>query len=138
VRSLIYMSLMANEPLQAIIEARLYPAGSLGEGDIPESPERPYVQYGFDAQVPYTAVREGGGPLRHLLRVSYYNDRGDYLRIDEIHALVRQTVEGLTLQVDPTTGKRCTDSMFLTLGGDLTDNVRNLAVKQATFRLVAR
>lgn len=137
-RSLVYQALMADVPLQDIIGGRLYPAGSLGTGDIPENPERPYIQYGFDAHLSYPAVREGGGPKRHLLRVWYYDDRGDYVRIDEIHARVEKTVEGLTLQVDPTTGARCTDSMFLTLGGDLTDNVRNLAVKQATFRLVAR
>lgn len=137
-RTLVYSSLMANQVLQDIIAGRLYPTGSLGTGAIPSEPDKPYVQYGFDSHAIYDAVREGGGPQRHMLRVWYYDDRGDFLRIDEIHALVRQTIEGLTQAVDPTTGTRCTDAMFLTLGGDLTDNVRSLAVKQASFRLVAR
>lgn len=139
-RSLVYKSLTELVTLEDIsvgLTARIWPSGALGIADIPAEPERPYIQYGFDAHVPYTEVREGGGPSRHLLRIWYYDDRGDFTRIDEIHKQVRQTIEGLTGQVSPS-GSRCTDSMFLTLGGDVTDNFRSLSVKQATFRLVAR
>lgn len=139
-RTLVYHSLSTLAALNDLapgLTNRIYPVGSLGVGDIPAEPDRPYIQYGFDTHTPYAEVREGGGPLRHIMRVFYYDDRGDYLRIDAIHKLVRQTIEGLTTQVSPT-GVRCTDAMFLTLGGDLVDNVRSLNVKQATFRLVAR
>lgn len=145
-RQLIYTALVAAfatyDPADDFLKApgiadRIYPSGSLGTNGIPAEPECPYIQYGFDAHVPYPAVREGGGPKRHLARVWVYDKRGDYLRIDEIQGLVRQTIEGLTAQVSPS-GVRCTDAMFLTLGGDLTDNVRNLNVKQSSYRLVAR
>lgn len=139
-RALVFKGLSEAEALNLLspgLTDRIYPVGALGIGDIPAAPDRPYIQYGFDTHTPYPEVREGGGPLRHVLRVFYYDDRGDYLRIDAIHKVVRQTIEGLTTQVSPS-GVRCTDALFLTLGGDLVDNVRSLYVKQATFRLVAR
>lgn len=139
-RTLVYQALSSTAALDDIdpgLTDRIYPAGSLGVDPIPAEPRLPYVQYGFETSPVYAAVRDGGGPLRHMLRVFVYDYRGDYTRIDEIHRLVRQTIEGLTMQVSPS-GVRCTDAMFLTLGGDLVDNVRNLAVKQSSYRLVAR
>lgn len=139
-RQLVFQALTNLATLEDIdtgLTSRIYPAGALGIEDIPADPPKPYIQYGFDAHVPYTQVREGGGPQRHLLRIWYYDNRGDFTRIDEIHKQVRQTIEGLTAQVSPS-GSRCTDALFLTLGGDVTDNLRSLSMKQATFRLVAR
>jgi hypothetical protein len=119
------------------LTTRVWPQWALGIEDIPSDPDKPYIQYGFDAHVPFPVVRETGGAQRHLLRLFYYDYRGDYTRIDDIHHLIKPTIEGLVGQISPS-GVRCTDAQFLTLGGDLTDNVRGLSVKQATFRLVAR
>jgi hypothetical protein len=136
-RQLIYQQLSANAALTELIGDRLYPIGSLGVSPIPAEPLRPYVQWGFDPAIPYRATKDTTRSMRHVPRFYVYDERGDFLRIDAIHELIRQTIEGLTTMVSPT-GRRCTDAIRTLLGGDLTDNVRSLNVRQATYRIVSQ
>jgi len=130
-------SLIGVADSQAIDDLRMYPAGSLGVGPIPADPETPYAQYAVSSSTPYLEVRETGKTQRHLLTVYVYDERGDFTRIDAIHKVVKDTVEGLTGQQGDD-GWQCTDALFTTIGSDLTDNVRNLGVKVASFRLVGK
>jgi hypothetical protein len=139
IRELIYQGLFNDTVLNDDLGVgqRVYPSGSLGIDPIPADPPRPYIQWGFGAEIDYREVRETGRTVRRTLSVWVYDERGSYLRIQNIHDRLRYTLEGLTGQVSPS-GVQCTECSRTNLGGDLTDNVRNLGVKLGTYRLVAQ
>lgn len=133
-RKLVYSALMANEELVEIVGNRLYASGALGVDDIPAQPQRPYIQFAFGEAPQYATVRETSTAAAQSLRIYVYDDRGSYVRIDEIHRLVRQTIEGLGGMVSPS-GRRCTDAMFLTLGGEDVVAALDANVRMAAYRL---
>lgn len=146
IREMMYAALVASPAVQTLLgvdgsvdanDLRVYPAGSLGVGPLPTDPQTPYAQYSISSSTPYQEVRETGGTLRHLVTFMYYDERGDFTRIDAIHKAVKDTVVSLEGRLD-TDGWQCTSSLFTTIGADLTDNVRNLGVKVASFRLVGK
>jgi len=146
IREMLFSAFVNNPALMAEIgvegstdpaDLRMYPSGSLGVDPIPAEPATPYAQYALSSSTPYLEVRETGRSLRHLLTVYVYDERGDFTRIDAVHKIVRDTIEGLTGQVGED-GWQCTDALFTTIGSDLTDNVRNLGVKVASYRLVGK
>lgn len=136
-RGLIQTSLLAQEPLANLVGDRIYGVGALGLGDVPAEPQTPYVQWGEESASPYSEVRETSSVKARVFRFYVYDDKGSYTVIDDIHELLRQTLEGLVGVVSPS-GRRCTGVGTYTLGGDLVDETRRLAVKSATCRLTAR
>lgn len=134
VRQLVYSRLVGSEPLQAMVEDRIWPMGSLGVGDIPAAPKLPCIMYAFGEAPAYTRVRETSKSVAIPLRIHVYGERGSYTDIDEIHRLVRDTLEGLGGQVSPS-GRRCTDSVFLSLGPDSTSSQPDAATKVALYRI---
>lgn len=133
-RQLVYSSLIANPDIQQYVANRIYAAGALGVDDIPAKPERPYIQYTLGEGPQYMTVREESTSLAHPLRIYVYDNRGSFVRIDEIHRLVRQTVEGLGGMVSPS-GRRCTDATFITLGTEDVVAALDVNVRMAAYRL---
>lgn len=133
-RQLVYSALIANADLQAILGNRIYASGALGVDNIPANPLRPYIQFSLGEGPQYATVRETSTSLAHPLRIYVYDNRGSFVRIDEIHRIVRQTVEGLGGMVSPS-GRRCTDATFITLGGEDVVAALDANVRMAAYRL---
>jgi hypothetical protein len=133
-RQLVYAALMADTVLQSMISQRLYASGALGVDDIPADPDVPYVQLAWGEASQYREVRKTTTTARHALRAYVYDGRGSFTVIDNIHRQMRHTIEGLGGTVSPS-GRRCTDTEFITLGGEDVVAGRNLNVRMALYRI---
>lgn len=116
------------------LSARVFSQGVLGVGDLPANPKRPYIQVAMGEAPAYLSVRESSTSLAHACRIYVYDDMGSHARINDIHRLVRETLEGLGGTVSPS-GRRCTDCEFQTLGGEDSLPDRKLNVRVATYRI---
>jgi hypothetical protein len=134
-RQLLVSQLLANAALVGYIGDRLYAAGTLGTGDIPAAPDKPYAQYMFEEAVPYAAVRKTSRAMNQPVVITVYDYRGEsYTQIYAIHRLIRDTVEGLAGRVSPS-GRRCTDAALTSLGRDDSDARLDANFKRATYRI---
>lgn len=116
------------------VQNRVWARGALGNGGVPADPPRPYILVAFGEAPAYAAVRETSTSVSHNVRIYVYDDTGSFARINEIHRLVRQTLEGLGGMVSPS-GRRCTDAAFLTLGQEDTVTELKAGVRVATYRI---
>lgn len=133
-RELVHQELLKNVVLQSMISGRQYASGAKGVGEIPADPTHPYIQLAWGEAGQYRAVRETSRATRHSLRVYVYDERGSFVRIDNIHRLVRDTIEGLPGMVSPS-GASCTDTEFITLGGEDVVASTNENVRMALYRV---
>lgn len=133
-RQLVFSRLNDNEDLTALVGERIYASGALGVDDIPPKPQRPYIQIAFGEAPGHDEVKDTSRSVSGFVRVYVYDDRGSFVRIDDIHRLVRETIEGLSGAVSPS-GRRCTDAAFLTLGGEDVMASLDLNTRMAAYRL---
>lgn len=131
---LVYSHLSSDTVLASVVQDRIYAAGTLGVDNIPAEPDYPYVMLNWGEAPQYRVVRETSRVLAHSLRVYVYDTRGSFVRINNIHRMIRDTVEGLGGQVSPS-GRRCTAAEFATLGGEDTIAERNENVRVATYTI---
>jgi hypothetical protein len=101
VRQLLYTALMANATLQEEIENRLYERSALGKGDIPAQPKPPYLLYGGEANSVVREIQDTAKAQHQFFRLTAYDEAGDYLRIERMLRLVRDTLLTLSGQVSP-------------------------------------
>jgi hypothetical protein len=116
------------------LSERVFSQGVLGVGDIPANPARPYIQVNLGESAAFREVRDTSRSLDASCRVYVYDDMGSFTRINDIHRLVRETLEGLGGTVSPS-GRRCTACDFSTLGGEDVLPDRKLNVRVATYRI---
>lgn len=113
------------------VEGRFYPRGSLGIGGNPAEPDAPYAMYSLRGPDSNTVVRGTHASGTYFLDLYVYDQKGSYVRIEEIHRLLRETLEVLSGHGDESW--RCTDILFLGLGAETTDGSNNLII--GTYRL---
>lgn len=125
------MATLDGTPGWEAIEGRMYPRGSLGIGGNPPDPNVPYGMYALGFADSHPEVRETRKTVTQSLRIYIYDRKGSYTRIDDIHRLVRETLE--TTSGSEAGGWRCTNIEFTSLGEETTDGSNNLRI--ATYRL---
>lgn len=136
-RALVYGSVNGIPAIQEDCGGRFYASGSLGIGDTPANPERPYCLFIELPSVPFQEVRKTARATNRFFQVFVYDDRGDYARIDNILAAVRETILGLVLQEDASTGARCIESIWTGDSQDLTDDQHDTSYKFSLFQLTS-
>jgi hypothetical protein len=136
VRRLLHTSLLADPLLAAEVGQRIYQASSLGVGDVPPEPQKPYVLYTELPSDPFVAVRETSRAKARFFQVYVYDDRGSFLRIERILALIRETLVSLVGAVSPS-GVRCTDVLWQGESGEITDEEYDANSKFGNVRFVA-
>jgi hypothetical protein len=125
------MTRLKDTPGYDKVGGRFYPRGSLGIGGNPADPEVPYAMYSLRGPDANTSVRETQASGTYYLYLYVYDQKGSYVRIEEIHRLLRETLEVLSGHKDESW--RCTDILFLGLGDETTDGSNNLII--GTYRL---
>lgn len=134
-RTLIYNSLLVTPGL-ADVNGRIYQRGSLGVGDVPASPVKPYLVMGELSPVIHPEVRDTARTVSHMFQFHAYDERGSFIRIERLLYAVRETVLGLVTVVSPT-GARCTDAEWTDVSGDLSDAQLDANVKFIIMRVTA-
>lgn len=130
-RGFIFKALNGADNLQVVGE-RIYPRGSLGIGDNPPEPDTPYMMFAVGDGASHPEVRDTSRTVTQTLRIFVYDRKGSYMRIDEIHAAVRETLEVLS-GYDDGEFWRCTEIVFTGLGEETTDGSNNLRI--GTYRI---
>lgn len=116
---------------------RFYAAGTLGIGTVPANPDRPYCMY---AQLPATAyqeVRKTSTATLRMFEFYVYDDRGDFTRIDNILAAVRETIPELVDKVDTSNGATCIEAIWTGESPDVPDDQHDTNVKFGSFQLTS-
>lgn len=138
-RSLIYSSLAATSAVTALVgtnPVRIWTANSLGEAHIPPNPDPPFLLVQSIANQVHPQVQKTGRSATQIFDIRVYDERGDYLRIDRLLRIVRDTLLGLTLAVSPS-GARCTDVKWQAFGPDSDDPVLDKIFKTVTMRFLS-
>jgi hypothetical protein len=135
-RQLLHTRLLGNAQLALEVDGRIYQSSSLGVGDVPPEPEKPYILYTELPSDPYQAVSETSRAKARYFQVYVYDNRGSFLRIERILALIRETLVGLSGVVSPS-GVRCTDVQWQGESSDLSDEEYNANSKFGNVRFVA-
>lgn len=132
-RQLIHQALTGNVELNALIHQRHFQGSALGVGDVPESPEFPWLAYSELPSSPYFAVKETSRAKARTFQFFVYDERGSFLRIELILGLVRETLLSLVAQVSPS-GARCTDVEWQGESSEISDPDFNSNLKIGTAR----
>ena len=123
--------------MHVLINRRLYAANSLGTGNIPEQPKKPFiVMREMDTTAINIAKDTSPNVNRKIFQFYVHDEKGSYSRINAIIAVLRETVRGLTDQVSDT-GARCLEATWEGTSADLEDPTYNSAMKFATFTFVS-
>lgn len=136
-RKLVHSTLQNEARLTGIVGSRVYSASSLGQGNIPAVPDKPFIIYRFADSIPYRDVQETSSVSQQALQVYAHQHRGSYLVIDRMLAIVRETLLGLEGQVDPD-GIQLTGIRYVGTSTDLDDTVYDSNMRFSTFYLTAQ
>ena len=123
--------------MHVLINRRLYAANSLGTGNVPEQPKKPFVvMREMDTQAINVAKDTSPNVNRKVFIFYVHDEKGSYSRIDAIIAVLKETVRKLTDQVSDT-GSRCLEATWEGTSADLEDPTYNSNMKFVTFTLVS-
>lgn len=136
-RKLIGQALHNTPAMQAIIAKRIYHASSLGHGNVPALPKKPFMVYRELDRIA-TNIAKDTAPDNSIRIFQFYihDEKGGYTRIDQIDAILRETVRGLIGQTSPS-GARCTDAVWNGSSGDTEDPTYDSNLKIATLTLIS-
>lgn len=115
---------------------RIYQRGSIGVGDTPADPEKPYIVMGELAPGLHPEVRDTARTTSHFFQFHVYDERGSFLRIDRLLSVIRDSVLGL-VAVTSASGARCTDVEWTDASGDLSDPQLDANAKFIIMRVTA-
>jgi len=139
-RQLIWTTLSNTTAVTDIVgvPARIYEANSLGVSPISSNPDPPFLLiHSMPNIVDHAApgVQKVRRSAVQIFDIRAYDERGDYLRIETLLRLVRDTLLGLALSVSPS-GARCTDVKWQGFGLDSDDPVLDKIFKTLTMRFL--
>jgi hypothetical protein len=123
--------------IQAIVARRIYAASSLGKGNVPADPKKPFVVYREVDRIAANVAKDTApGVCRRVFQFYVHDERGSYSRIDRVLELLVQTVVGLTTQRS-SSGAVCMEAVWNGTSGDSEDPTYDSNMKFATFTLVS-
>lgn len=100
-KTLIDATLKATPLLQAEVDRRIWGSGTLGRGNIPPNPKKPYVLYKELQISPFVNVQETSRSSQRTFEF-YINDaRGSFTKINKISNLIREALLPLEGQRSP-------------------------------------
>lgn len=133
-------TLTQDAELQAFFGVRppedwFYLASSLGEGEVPQMPTKPFVIYNELPDRPYDDMRRSSTTFSRMRswNITVQDFKGDFTRINNILIVVRRIVRGMTpFQLpDGTIG---VDSVWGGISGNLTDEQYDSCLKFGVAR----
>lgn len=136
-RALVFTTLKDIPAIAQDCDGRFYASGTLGIGNVPANPDRPYCMY---TQLPanaYQEVRKTSTATLRFFQFYVYDDRGDFARIDNILAAVRETIPGLVDKVDTSNGATCIEAIWTGESPDIADDQHDTNVKFGSFQLTS-
>ena len=136
-RALIYQAVKDIPEIAEDCGGRFYQSSSVGIGGVPANPDRPYCLFMELPSIPFQEVRHTARAVNRIFQVFVYDERGDFTRIDNILAAVRETILGLVLEVDTSTGARCIESLWTGDSQDITDDQHDTSAKFSLFQLTS-
>lgn len=128
----------ADEPLMDLLHAesqKVYLSGTLGVGEHPADPPRPYVMLGELPGFNYEEVRTVSLARARILQFWAYDRIGTWETIDAILHRWRLIVQNFSYTTGPN-GLICMEATNLSTSGGVVDAQYDGFVKSATARLV--
>jgi hypothetical protein len=114
-------------------EARIYAAGALGQGTIPEHPEKPYVVWNELPSTPFEQVDETSDAQQTFYTFYVYDHLGQIAKINEALRIIRARVKAMaTFHADD--GTFCMDSRWMGFSNTFTDREYDASVRFGTAR----
>ena len=134
-RQLVYTTLSNAGNITGYVGDRIYEANALGTPPLPSSPDIPFLIIQSMPNLVHQQVNKTARSATQVFDIRAYDERGDYLRIETLLRIVRDTLLGLVLQVSPS-GARCTDAKWQSFGPDSDDPVLDKIFKTVTMRFL--
>lgn len=103
------------------VEAWFFGPSSLGEGDSPAVPDRPYMMWNEGNDVPFRDVEKATNATVRNFRIYVYDYKGDFTRINAILKEVRRVVKAMAPFVT-LEGEKCHESKWAGMSGNLVDD----------------
>lgn len=131
-RQLLYSSMVAGfagSELQGI-----YQLGTVGVGDVPANPPRPFMVMRQMPSTRYQTVRDTSKANRQGWQLYFYDDPGSLLRIDALLAIAELVVDGLE-GVQSSSGAWCFESLWVGISQDFRDESYDAVARFATIQL---
>lgn len=110
---------------------RVFATGSLGVGDVPAAPQKPYCTVREGESTFFQAVSETGKAERIPYQVSIYSERGSTVDARAMLLLLMDAIKALP-GTDHASG-RCIGSEWGSISQDFVDEPRDASVKFALF-----
>jgi len=129
-RSLLYQAVAAIPAFGG----RVYQASATGVGDVPQSPDKPFCVIREIGSTTYPVVEETASPRARSFYFWVYDERGSYVRIDELLKEVGDTVRDLVGSVSPS-GRRCIGVNWQGESMDLEDDTYDANAKYGSARV---
>lgn len=136
-KKLLVTTLKQTPDLQQIVAQRSYSAGALGKGNIPAKPKFPFVVVReIDVLALNVAKDTSPNVNQKVFQIYVHDERGSYSRINNILAVLRDTVRELSDQVSDT-GSRCLEAVWNGDSAETEDPTYDSALRFSTFTLVS-
>lgn len=137
---LLSSTIATDNDLLAFLEDRdpstwLFQKSSLGEGDNPDIPPRPYIVWNESDSIPQAAVKETSNAQWRQFNFYVYDDAGDYGRVNEILRHLRRIVKELA-PFTADDGSRCSQSDWVGISGQIEDGGYHLITRFGTARFM--
>ena len=115
-------------------QPRIYPLGSLGAGDIPADPIKPFMTFRQMPSSRYREVRETSRAERQTWQLYCYDHPGSLLRIDDILGQAELIIESLEGTRSPS-GAWCFEALWVGVSQDFRDDNYDAVARFATVQL---
>lgn len=134
-RQLIYQTLAGTAEITAAVGTNIFTPNTLGTDPVPARPPTPFLIIAEQPNFVFQEVRKTSKATAQVFDIRCYDQRGDYLRIDDILRKARDTLLGVTLQVSPS-GAKCIDVRWVGTSLDSEDPDLDMIFKAITMRFV--
>lgn len=135
-KALVISELKANEIIAATAGDRVWTQGSLGTGDVPAYPDKPFLLVNVGQAITFPGFYEVTRPERVPVQIYAYQERGSYATINRLLVAVRETVLRLTGKSSPSGLYRCTGVTWGGLSTETEDATYDANMRFATVDLV--
>lgn len=114
---------------------RIYQITAPGVGNVPASPEKPFIIISEGVTTPFPSVSETSDAESIPYTVYAYDNQGSLVLVTKLLRKITTPVKALTGQVSPT-GARCLGATWGGLSQDFPDPTYEASVRYASFVLV--
>lgn len=133
---LIRTELLANQVVQNTCVDRVYSMGSLGHGNIPAAPQKPFIIINDAGTLAFRGFQDVSRPGNTMLQIYAYQNRGSYTTINRLLVAIRETLLALPGKTSPSDLYRCTGLTWTGFSRESEDETFDANMRYVTADIV--